>query len=144
MRKRNWKLLALAALVPAGVVAFLLLQPVWWQRFTREDFRRVRVGMTLDEVVAILGLPGDYRTGEVTYSPDADPDPQPRPADDDLPTETQTVYWCGDDGIGAVTTDPAGRVIGTAWRPGVPVKASPLDNLLWRARRLGQHWFPES
>ena len=61
MRRRKLLvvLAGLAVLVAAGAV---VLWPEPPSRITRENFDRVREGMTQAEVEAILGPPGDYRT----------------------------------------------------------------------------------
>jgi hypothetical protein len=39
-----------------------ILMPAGNPRLTKENFERIKEGMTLEEVEAILGLPGDSRT----------------------------------------------------------------------------------
>src|SRR4051794_12025520 len=66
MRRRRLRCgaaLALAVLLAAGV--FVLWPRA--DRITRENFDRIRGGMSREEVYAILGPPGDYRTGPVKY-----------------------------------------------------------------------------
>jgi hypothetical protein len=58
-RKRLFLVAGLAGLLVVG--AFVLLPRP--ERITLENSGRVQPGMTLDDVEAILGPPGDYRTG---------------------------------------------------------------------------------
>jgi hypothetical protein len=60
MRRR--KLLVALALAVAVAAAAVVLLPRP-DRIAREDYDRIRPGMTRGEVEAILGPPGDYRTG---------------------------------------------------------------------------------
>ena len=63
MPKRRLILLGLVAVLGTGTfVSVLAMMPR--PRFSREDFNRIKEGMTLDEVEAVLGLPpGDYASG---------------------------------------------------------------------------------
>ena len=55
-------------LVLAGAVAFVLWPAP--DRITKENLWRIHNGMSQTEVVAILGPPGDYRTGPTIDSGD--------------------------------------------------------------------------
>jgi hypothetical protein len=143
MRKR--KLIAaavgLAVLVAAG--AFVLWPRT--DRITRENFDRIKEGMSRAEVEAILGPPGDYRTGPVVYFTPTDRDVMDEPS---VPFEDpDSALWLGDRAGGRVGFDEAGCV--TIWdaslecRSGERVSQGPVDNLLWRAERLWRKWFSE-
>ncbi len=64
MRRHKWRLLALAGLVVLAAVGAFVLWPRA-DRITRENFDRIREGMGREELEAILGPPGDHRTGPV-------------------------------------------------------------------------------
>jgi outer membrane protein assembly factor BamE (lipoprotein component of BamABCDE complex) len=136
MRRRKLLLVlaGLAVAVAAGVVV-LWPRP---ERITREDYDRIRPGMTRAEVEAILGPPGDYRNGP-TY-PDL-----PRPitlswsGDPDSPS----AYWLGDRGGIYVYRGDPDRVGEASFVEVQRVPQDPLDNLLWRAKRQWHRWFPE-
>jgi len=61
MRRRT-VILGLAGLAVMFAVVAVVLRPRP-DRITREDYDRIRPGMTRAEVEAILGPPDDYRTG---------------------------------------------------------------------------------
>jgi hypothetical protein len=149
MRKRNWlvALAALAVVVAAGVVT---LRPRA-DRITQENCDRIRKGMTLADVVGILGPPGDYRTG---------------PAEIDLPDCIMPVsgvvippwaVWKGDHGgiylyrngdyrdpaIEDHDDDDPESVWCAEFIEVEPINQSPLASLLWHAKRLWHRWFPE-
>src|ERR1700722_8910984 len=60
-RKLRWMLVGLVALIAAG--AFVLWPENRLDRVTRENYERLHKGMSQADVDAILGPPGDYRTG---------------------------------------------------------------------------------
>jgi hypothetical protein len=160
MRRRKL-LVALAALavVAAGVVV-LWPQPQPSSRITRENFDRIKVGMSRTEVEAILGPPGDYRTrlGEtdgtdVIGSPPWQPDwvdygPaiatwQPLVSDTGeraIPETSAGVWICDSMEITILSTDDSGRVY--AAEAYARRSAGALDNLLWRFKRQWHRWFP--
>jgi hypothetical protein len=134
MRRRTLLvvLAGLAVVVAAGVV-------VWPRanRVTRENYDRIRVGMSRAEVYAVLGPPGDYSTREAI--PSELPDP---------PTLTyrwQAISleeWFGDRAAIEVYFDGAGNVASARCWLLEPIDHGPLDNLLWRAKRQWHRWFP--
>jgi hypothetical protein len=69
MRRRKLLPGAVAVLVTLAGVAALVLWPRA-DRVTRANFDRIRVGMSRAEVEAILGPPGDYRTGRTKEESD--------------------------------------------------------------------------
>jgi hypothetical protein len=151
MRRR--KLLAavgLAVLVATGVFALWPRE----NRITREGFvLRIHYGMTLAEVEAILGPPGDYRTIR-TVRPSSYSSTNLTPAIRGQVAYTREhifiseadfgkyLVWLCDEGDGFIWLR-AGVVWSKGFVPGEKVAQSPLDDLLWRAERLWRKWFPE-
>lgn len=122
-------LLLLVALLAAGVIV------AWPQpgRVTEDNFDRIQEGMSRAEVEALLGPPGDYKTGPVT-------DPgvlKPCFFGPTLDWETDTAWVAI-----AFDRDEAGGVIEKRYVSLTRLKQSPLDSLLWRARRQWEQWFP--
>jgi hypothetical protein len=126
-------------LVPALVVSVLVLlavavKPILFPagnpRLTQENFDRIKEGMSREEAEAILGPPGDYRTGLTQGTP------------------RSGVYffgyfgypaemeWEGDGGNFRLSVNRAGRIV---WRDFVPMEPAPVsffDTLRWR----WDHW----
>jgi hypothetical protein len=149
--KLRW-LLAGLALVTLGVF-------VLWPRpgrITRESFQWLRVGMSRPELEAILGPPGDYRTGvgeraifdgagkSLGWSTDRDTyELWPKPGEyltDEGPEKWGV--WISDSIEIQLTLDAFGVL------PGLSaydrrMTQGPLDNFLWRAKRQWRRWFPE-
>jgi hypothetical protein len=163
MRKRK-PLVALAGLaaVAAGAV---VLWPRSGDRITRENFDRIREGMSRAEVEAIFGgPPGDYRTVRTEneyYEPRSDPE-NPTHAADRLYTRTVMLSrdslrgdWLGNEGLALVFFE-SGRVANVSviegpWPEDTYYKSfqrtakreyGPLDNFLWRLKRQWHRWFP--
>ncbi len=142
MRRHKRKLLALAGLVLAGALAFAL-----WprpDRITRQNFDRIRVGMSRMEVAAMLGPTGVYEEGDREY--------------DFVREEEQTLgdlsalaedfarrreRWDSDRAIIWVLFDPAGNVTHAMYSPVKLIDRGPLGNLRWRAERQWRKWFPK-
>ena len=140
MRRRK----LLAALAGLAVVVAVGAVGLWPQsdRVTREIFDRLRVGMPRAEVEAILGPPGDNSTRETV--PDFDERGAVRGekeigvVDPGLRSELRE----NDRAVIRVDFDPQGNLSGAWWGLVVPLDRSPLDNLLWRAKRQWHRWFP--
>jgi hypothetical protein len=117
-------------------------------RITQENCDRIKEGMSFAEVEAILGPPGDYRTG---------------PTDPDLPSPFPWVVsgvpgpwpatWRGNRGVIYVHRESGGDRAIAGQAPYDPDKVSfadffevqrieqgRLDILLWRVKR---YWFPD-
>jgi hypothetical protein len=113
---RRWKLLAVLAVLPVPVafgVSVLWPRP---ERITPENFDRIRKGMTLAEVEAILGPPGDYRTAK-TESDDSAPIEHWRVfAEPGTHTNTWADWWT-DTRFASVSFDESGRTIRGSYTP---------------------------
>jgi hypothetical protein len=150
----------LAALAGAAALA------LWPRadRVTRANFDRIRVGMSRAEVEAILGPPGDYRTGRTKE--ESDPLDPPCFDIDETAFNADAYYGLGPDGIwdqafwfgneayiivvfksGVVSESRDPRRVGIGGSKSfvrtVKLEQGPLENLLWRAKRQWRKWFPE-
>jgi hypothetical protein len=135
MRRRTLLLvLAGLAVVAAGVV---VLWPAPPSRITRENYDRIRVGMSRVEVEAILGSPGDYSTREIAYLLE-----EPTPVEGWPIGDNEE--WCGDRASIDVAFTPTGTLMWARFWEGLPTDPDegPLHNLLWRAKRQWHGWFP--
>lgn len=147
-RRLRWVLAGLAVVVAGAYVLVLRAD-----RVTAGNCCLIKYGMNAAEVEAILGPPGDYRTG-----PTQELLPLQQPlTDDDCRTQAELeAYWFkrpqpdsgadvqtwkGDEGEIRVLID-AKVVKGSCCREMVRIPQSRLDNLLWRAKRLWRHLFP--
>jgi hypothetical protein len=167
MRRRNLLvvLAGLAVVVAAGVVV------VWSRKdlITRDRYDRIQAGMTRTKVEAILGgPPGDYRTVPTEAEQwqgcyDIDADASEAGCYATLADGEIEAAWFGNQGIVRVwfrsgvcawgqSTLPSGGLSGLSGEGPTPYKSftrtveskrGPLDNLLWRAKRLWHRWFPE-
>jgi hypothetical protein len=131
MRRRKLlvALAGLAVMVAAGAV-------VGWPRANRvtwENYDRIREGMTRAEVEAILGPPGDYRTGPTIALNGSVIAPYGSRHQGD---------WVGNEGFIGVVFD-SGVVEHKYFYRTVKREQSPLGNLLWRAERQWHRWFLE-
>jgi hypothetical protein len=148
MRRRTL-LVALAGLAVVGAAGVV----VWWpraDRITQENYDRIRPGMSRAEVEAILGPAGDYRSGPTIWVAGistnclvvgrvpADWQVDLYPPEPPVPWPTS---WLGDAGDVYVTFSREG-VATHEFHESRVVPQSPLDNLLWRAKRLRHRWFP--
>jgi hypothetical protein len=141
MRKRKL-LAALAVGLAVLVAAALWPRTPRGERISRDNFGRLRIGMGRAEVEAILGPPGDYRTGPVRQTKlmiclhnDAPASNGPEPPD--------PVCWATDTERIEVTFDPHDTVVAADFAPTIPEPLAPLDNLQWHAKRQWRKWFPE-
>jgi hypothetical protein len=130
-------------LVPlAGFLVLTLIGvSVLWprqNRITRENYDRIRFGMSRAEVEAILGLPGDHSTmdsqGLGVHVTDVDIDHSG--------SHDVTVAWISDGADVWVFLNPMGKVVGKQYIPLRAVDHGPLGNLRWRAKRQWHRWFP--
>jgi hypothetical protein len=130
--------LVIAALALAGAGALVL-----WTRasaITREKADSIQEGMTRADVVTLLGPPGDHSTGPLTSSLGA----YVFDSSDDCGTSPDygsEAGWITDIGIVDVRFDDDQRVMNCWFSPLRRVEQSPLENLLWRAKRQWRRWF---
>jgi hypothetical protein len=133
MRRRTL-LVALVGLAVVGAAGVVVLWPRT-ERVTRENFDRIRKGMTRQEVEALLGPPEVYSTGPTTTD---------GPAVHrffDVGDTPHGSVWETDTAIVQVTL--AGSVMYAEYHPLARQEQGPFDNLLWRAKRQWHCWFPE-
>jgi hypothetical protein len=158
MRRRSLLvLLAGLAMVVAALEFVLWPRP---DRITHENFDRIRAGMTMADVEAILGgPPGEYRTGPTVRgnaplaevpaevlrtevdewdlfwdSADADSDP--------FEVKPFGSTWGSDQGIAVVCFDDEGRAHDRWYVDRKRVEQTTFEHLLWRAKRQWRRWFP--
>jgi hypothetical protein len=137
MRRR--KLIAVVGLTVLVAVGAFALWPRT-DRIMRENFGRIQKDMSLGEVKAILGSPGDYWTRPTTYRRHF---LEPRRLADKLASDPDVDIkkWEGDTGDIEVAFRDGETT--AAFYATEPVNQGPLDNFLWRAKRLWRRWFPE-
>jgi hypothetical protein len=102
----------------------------------RDSFDRIQQGMTRAEVEAILGPPEDFRSEPVAYPSGTEYWLQSL-----KPNDASQRIWYTDTGLRVVFFAPDGLVSGAVFVPGNLSNRSPLDNLLWRLKRLWHRWF---
>jgi hypothetical protein len=138
--RRRKLLVALAVGLTVVVAAGLWPRIPRAETITPGNFDRLRRGMSRAQVEAILGPPGDYRTGPAG----------PRIS---IPTRfigvglrrtdlLPPVYWTSDTVQIKVVFDSNGTTAeldNTLMRP---QHLGPLDNLWWHAERQWRRWFP--
>jgi hypothetical protein len=165
MRRRTLlvALAGLAVVVAAGVVA-LLPQP---DRITQENYDRIqptidqievqsvfgllvdgprdgRTAMNREHVEAILGPPGDHRTGPTMVPVQSDlltarPDLTTLVWEGDSLT---TLVWEGDSAIISVQVRPSGLAYSKNLMQNKLAESTPIERLLWRIKRQWHRWFP--
>jgi hypothetical protein len=137
--RRRTLLVVLAALAVVVAVAVVVLWPQQ-DRIKRENYERIQRGMSLAEVEAILGPPGDCRTRPTIYVPHIFAPPR---LADRLASEPDVDIkkWEGDSGdIEVVFRDGETKA---AFYATDPLNQGPIANLLWRLKRQWHRWFPE-
>jgi hypothetical protein len=152
MRRRKLLvvLAGLAVVIAAGVV-------VVWPKASRvptENCDRIERGMNRQEVEAILGPPGDYRSGptqhslmHATWTEEGQSMPISFLYLDGI--DPPTIHgeaphaWLGDHGDADVYFDSAGLVTGRTFWSAQPKPLGAFDKLVWRAKRQWHRWFRE-
>jgi hypothetical protein len=131
--------------VVIGLALLAIAAFVVWPRpggITEENWRRAELGMNRSEVEAILGPPGDHRTGPTLFDPELLPGTV-IPGNVPRLTGDYTATWAGDSGNLTVLFDSAGHARSWAFAPTRKGSQSLLGDFLWRAKRLWRRWFPE-
>jgi hypothetical protein len=141
MRRR--KLLAALA-VGLAVLAAAALWPRTprGERVTRDNYDRLREGMSRAEVEAILGSPGDYRTGPSTLSQESTFFIIEVHGGSGEAHFSRPVYWTTDTLEIVAYHHPDGTLSEFGYRPLEPDDSGPIDYLRWRAKRVWRQWFP--
>ncbi len=137
-RRRLWALLlALAVLLVDAVFVYW----PWSSPATRENYDRIGVGMTMEEVEAILGPPDDYRNVDNEYDASS---PQPEHLFGRGSPSNGTTLWRGDTadiGFGFVRgEDGKFRVSTGIFCRMRPKSDNPYTNMQWRAQRRWRRW----
>ncbi len=130
--------------VGSGLALIALAAFVLWPRqprVTRENCGRIRQGMTRAEVEALLGPPGDYRTGPVDYDAGLVPI-KTTPLTMPYASDDEVARWTGDGAYMAVQFDSDGRVGTWYLIPTSRAAQSPVSDLLWRLKRQWRRWIP--
>jgi hypothetical protein len=133
--------LALVTLVSVGAIV-LWPRP---HRITRENFHRIRFGMTVAEVESILGPPGDYDTVDSTED-ESNSEEWTRPASTNEVGMTvfgRSAIWVCNEALIGVEFDDANNIKSAIYLPRRPVDHGLLENLAWRVKRQWRKWHPE-
>jgi hypothetical protein len=119
-----------SVVVLLGVAVKAFFFPPTNPRITQANFQRIKAGMRREEVEAILGSPGDYRTGPVSYlyPPLSGPSSQ-------WP-QTPPLKWWGDEAQIIVWVDHAGVVLQSSRALVLRGQVGMMDWLSWRRHRL--------
>jgi hypothetical protein len=149
MRRRTLfvALAGLAVVVAAGVV---VLWPQPSSRITRENFERIKEGMSREEVEAILGPPCDFSTGPLVRVR-ANRPPNPFSVENFDPitvigsgdNREELLVWKIDRQLISINFGPSGRVEDLWMHDVARVNQTAFENLLWRLKRQWRRWFPE-
>jgi hypothetical protein len=155
MRRRTL-LVVLAGLSVVCVGGVVLLRPRE-DRITRANYDRIEVGMSRADVEAILGPPGDYRTGHGETGSDRSDDITwiPDPPTDDADTlanwsgirgqsPEDARQWAGwwNYSFGVIFAIDESEAVELKLGGPRRMLEGQLENLLWRAKRQCQRWFP--
>ncbi len=136
-RKLRWAVVA-GLVVLAGVAAFAARPRP--NRVTRANYERIREGMTLAEVQAILGPPGDYssRPSDLYGLGNGGSEEWWKEGEDSGGGPT---LWESDEGIISVQFNSRGAIY-KGFTLTRDQQRGALDNLRWRAKRQWRRWFP--
>jgi hypothetical protein len=122
-----WTSVALAAFILGGATGGGCINA--------KNFERINGRKSRQDVEAILGPPGDYRSGPI------DPEHTVYGFYFGI-SPSEVALWYSDTGI--VEIHFFGTHIGRKYyTPTQQVPQPPLENLIWRANRQWHRWFPE-
>jgi hypothetical protein len=142
-RKPRWALAGLALLAAGAFVLWPQALPP--SRVTRENFDRIRIGMSWAEVKSILGPSGDYATGEaVNDENDEKGDLEYKGSGSSTMSSWHQEWWWDDRMAIRLSSETVGGdvVYAACWKV-KRVDRGSLNSLLWRAKCLWRRWFPE-
>jgi hypothetical protein len=134
------QLVVVVAVLAAGVGWILWPRP---SPVTRENWDRVVPGMTRQDVLSLLGEPGDFSTGPTRRSEDrvaAWHDPSTTTGG---PQTVEIVYWHTDDLTITAWFYSDGRLAVKTLCRKTREEQGPLEGFLWRIKRQWREWFPE-
>jgi hypothetical protein len=153
---RKWKLLLTLAMLVLSLTAATFVpwpgsQPL---RITQENFARIHQGMSRAEVEAILGSPGDYRTGPtelvlVSGISDAVSTPaqmahyfgKPNPVPELFDNGCTFGLWQCDGTVIWICYDKGG-VSMSEFAPLARERRGAVTDFVWRLERMWRRWFP--
>jgi hypothetical protein len=133
MRKLKFVTIPLALIVSAYAVCLIYFAEAGGSHITRENYHRIKIGMTLNEVRSILGPPGDYSTGQ-TVSAVKDLDGHDIEAVPDAP-DGEVRCWTSDTSRILVETDTSIGVTSKAYFKLCKSEQGPLAAFQWRLKR---------
>jgi hypothetical protein len=108
---------------------------------TNKEFQRLQLGMTMAEVEAVLGPPGDFATGP-THPVFGEYLRISASTPDERPVFEARREWDGDQGAIYVDFDASDKVRRASFSPMRKDDIGLFDNLLWQAKRQWRRWFP--
>jgi hypothetical protein len=151
MRRRKLRQMVAVGLVVLAAGTFVLWPRT--DRVSRENYDRIKEGMTLAEATTILGEPGDFTTGEIDedtpmpfdWRADCFGTMRPITSGDleGFALPERSARWVTDSTSVWLALDDSGRVIGGQFHRLKKTDAGTIDNLRWRAKRQWRRWIPE-
>jgi hypothetical protein len=123
-------------LVASGASAYLRRPQV-----TLESYQRIDAGMTVPEVVAILGRPRDYATGPTS---DAGSQESVMYHSEFQHGAGERLTWTTDNATIAVSFESRGQTYCKEFWRSRREEQTPFQNMCWLAHRQWRRWFPEN
>jgi hypothetical protein len=140
--RRRTLLVALAGLAVVVAAGVAVLWPRPPSRITRENFDRIKEGMSRTEVEGILGPAGDYSTGPTQRFMSVE-DIIAQARLDTFSLHSGELTWSSDMVMVRVEFDSRGVATAKYFTALVKLKQTFVDSLIWRAERQWRHWFRE-
>jgi hypothetical protein len=140
---RRTLLVALAGLAIIAAVAVVLWPPIDpASRITQENFERIKPGMTMAEVTAMLGPPGDYENPDspVKFHTGDGPTFGSMMTPVDGPKSVE--IWDSDTAFVSIEVDSSDTVRWGTFAPQHVPNGSLLSTALGWAKRQWHRWFP--